>query len=332
MRAMFRAAVGAAGLLAAASLLRGQELPADQTGFERQAPAPRRKTPSFFHRPAKATPAEQYAYARQLADEGRARRAAKQYLALVHAWHQAPEAPLAQEAYARYLLERQRYERAFEEFQYLFDWFAGAFEHEQVLDLQFRIANAVRTARRGGLGLFPGFAAPERALPLFQQIVKNAPYWERAPEAQYMVGSIHEENQAAAAAAAAYEVLRFRYPRSPMAAAADFGRARCLYRLAQAAPRDEEAARRALQALGEFLRHFPEDEQAETARSYLQELRGRLEESSFQQALFYDRTARNPQAAAIAYRQFLDQFPASERRAEAERRLRELRASSEAQP
>jgi hypothetical protein len=150
-----------------------------------------RKQPGFFHRPEKGTPAEQLAHARLLEAEGRIRKAMRQYVAIVHQWHACREAPVAQEAYARLLADREKFARAFEEYQYLFEFYAGDFDATRILEEQFKIANAIRTERHGGFLLFKGVTTPERALPMFKRIVANAPQWERSAEAQLMVGSIH---------------------------------------------------------------------------------------------------------------------------------------------
>lgn len=282
---------------------------------------PERKHPGFFHRPDKSTPGEQLEYARALEAAGRIRTAMKQYDALVRQWHASPEAPIAQEAYARLLARREKYEKAFTAYQYLFDFYAGAFDSERILEEQFKIANAVRIERHGGLFLFKGVAAPEQALPMFSKIVANAPQGSRAAEAQFMIGSIHEDSGDYNLAASAYESVQLRYPSSPMAEEAAFGRARSLYMLAKKTPRDEEGIRNAISALSLCLRDFPANPNAETARGYLGEMRNRIEKLYYERAVFYDRAAHRPEAAVMAYREFIGLFPSSERKEAVEQRM-----------
>ena len=318
------------------ALLTAGSLPAQDignpSGFEEktdQKTKIERKHPSMFHRPEKATPSEQLAYAASLAREGRPRAARKQYNALVHEWHGSAEAPAAQESYARLLMEREDYADAFDEFQYLFEYFAGSFKHDAILDAQFKLANAVRTERHAKFLFFGGVTAPERALPMFTQIVRNAPQWDRAPEAQLMVGAIHEEQKDYALAATAYETVQLRYPSSPAAEEAAFARARCLYRLAKASPRDEEATRNVIAAVSVYLRDYPSAPNVAEARRYFSEMKDHLADLYYERAVFYDEAARRPESAIIAYRDFINHFPSSDRRRTAEGRIKALQQQLE---
>jgi len=307
---------------------------AQEREYEEPVPVddqPARKEPRFFLKPAKATPAEQIDYAVALQSRGQAKEALKQYRALVHTWHDSPQAPSAQSAYALLLEERGRYTAAFEEFQYLIDHYAGRFPYDGVLDHQFRIARHIMTARHGRFFLFPGFKAPERALPLFEQILENAPRWEKSSEAQFLIGAIHEETGQDEEAVRAYEALCQRYPDSPFAAVASFRRAAGLYRIAKSAPRDEVACRRALSALSAFLRDYSDTDNAPTAERYRDELNERLTRMCFERAEFYDRISGRPRAALIAYRDFAERFPFSELAAKATERIKRLEQQLENQ-
>lgn len=284
----------------------------------------KRKRPSFFYRPAKDSPAEQLQYADALRESGKTRKASRQYRALVHKWHDAPEAVIAQLRYAMLQEERGRYRQAFDEYQYLIDNAAGEFTYDDVLKKQFKIANLIRTARHGRILGLPGFEAPERALPLFEQIVANAPNWDRSAECQFFIGLIHEEEKSAELAVAAYETVQLRYRASEFAPTAAFRRAECLTRMANRHPRDEESAKRALSALSAFLIEYPADPGAAPAREYLDTLKERLADMHFERAIFYDRISKKPAAAVIAYTDFISKFPTSPRRAEAEARLNAL--------
>ena len=271
-----------------------------------------RKHPGFFHRPAKSSPAEQLAYAQSLAQAGKARAAMRQFNDLVCQWHNAPEAVIAQESYARLLLDARRYDKAFEEFQYLVDRFPGRFNYAALMTrprrlLFFKVSNS-----------------GEDALPLFEQIIRNAPDWERTPEAQFFVGAIHEKNGDFDKAVSAYEQVQFRHPNSAFAAGAAYKRANCLCALANEAPRDEVRLREALAALAAFLRDYRGDPNAGTAEKDLEALNDRLAAMYYERASFYDRIARRPESAVIAYRDFYNRFPLSPQAAVAKERAEQL--------
>lgn len=319
----------AAALLAAALVLPGAvraQGPEFETTDEPAAPeVTARKTTSFFRRAATGTPAAQLDHARTLAADGRTRKAGKAYDALVRTWHDTPEAVTAQRALAGLLEEDGCHERAFKEFQYLVDFYAGRFNYRDVLDHQFRLAQAVMTRRRSRW-LFGGFTAPERALPLLKQLALNAPSWERAAEVQMTIGLIHEEEGDLDDAVSALETVQQRWPASPGASTASFARSRALARVARRNPRDEPGVRRALSALAGFIRDYPDDPNVPEAAAARDDLNRHLTGMYYERAAYYDRIARRPQAALIAYADFLRRFPLSEQAVQVNRRMEELKA------
>jgi TolA-binding protein len=280
----------------------------------------------LLNRPSKDTPAAQLAYAADLKAAGRLRSATGEYLALVHEWHGSAEAPAAQLEAATLFLARDRLARAFDEFQYLFNFFAGRFPHEAVLDAQFRIANAILTERHMAFLGLKGFTDPQAALPMFRQIARNAPFWKHAAEVQYRVGWILEDTGEDIDAVDAYAIVTQRYPESPFAADAAFRRALCLRRVSLSCPRDETQCRAALSAFAAFVRDYPQHGGREQAESLREELSEKLASMYYERAVFYDEIARRPKAAVIAYRDFLQKFPLSARAPAATERIAELAA------
>ena len=292
------------------------------------APA-QRKGPSLFRRVARDSASEQLAHAAALEKEGRTDEAAKQYRALVHRWHDTPEAPQAQLGYARLLLARGAYDKAFNEYQYLIEFFTGQFHYEEALQQQFSIASHFMTAPGRQILFFGGSPSPARALPLFKKIVANGPTWERAPEAQFYIGLIHEELKEFTPAVSAYEAVLYRYSDSEFAEESSFRRAHCLYILGRKGLRDEAACRRALSALAGFLRDYEDNVKADTVRAHLDEMNGHLAGMYFDRALFYDRSVDSPRAALIAYNDYLRQFPLDEKADRARARRNELKRKLE---
>lgn len=283
-----------------------------ETGSDGPA-KPDRKDGSFFRRPAKDSSASQLEYARELEEEGRLRRAANQYDALVHRWHFSEEAPAAQFAYARVLYERRRYERAFKEFQYMMHYFSGLFDFSAVLDYQLRIANHIMGRRWATFGVFPGFESQERSLPMLEAIIANAPNWEKTPAIRLMIGTIYENAKEREKAVEAYEAVFQHHPGSEEAQVAAFRKAFCLADLSDKSPRDEHRTREALSALTSFQVAYPQNENREEASRRVDTLKKRLEEMYYQRALYYDEIEKRPVSAMVGYREFIKQFPSSER-------------------
>jgi len=283
-------------------------------------------------RPARKTSAEQFVYAQSLRERGSLDKAARHFKALALTWPSAPEAPAAQLANAEILEKRGKYIKAFDEYQFLFTRYAGRFPYEEVLGRQLRIAKEMLGARKGKFLLFGGFQAPERAAPMLEKVVTNGPQWEHAPEAQYLVGKSYELSDQWELAVVAYMNAQHRYPDSPFSAKAAFGRAHCLYRMALESPNDEDLMEQAWAAVVLFLNTHPTHENAAEATKCRDDLLKRREAAAFQKARFYERVARKPESALMAYREFVKQFPKSEWAGVAQERIGSLSAPVEKKP
>jgi outer membrane protein assembly factor BamD (BamD/ComL family) len=96
-------------------------------------------------------------------------------------------------------------------------------------------------------------------------------------------------------------------------------------------PRDEERCREALAALGGFISEYPTAADADVARAHFAELKDHLAHMNYERAAFYDRGARRPMAALLAYRGFVGEFPDSAWTAKAAERIAVLEKEVEKQ-
>jgi outer membrane protein assembly factor BamD (BamD/ComL family) len=179
--------------------------------------------------------------------------------------------------------------------------------------------------RKGRFLFFGGFKAPERAIPLFESILKHAPRWNGAPEAQYLIGVANEMIDELELAIVAYMNTQHRYPDSTFAEKSGFGRAHCLYLLSQESPNDEETMEQAYAAAVVFLNTYPSSDHAEVARTYRDSLLRKRAEASYNRGVFYDKVARQPKAAMTCYQNFVSMFPNSEWTPVARARMDQLR-------
>lgn len=292
--------------------------------FHEEVREPRR----FFRllRPKMDEPVAQLRHADALRERGRLRRAQRQYRALVRYWPNAVQAATAQYRYAQVLEERGKLARAFDQYEVLLDNYTGMVPQDEVLERIFDIGETTMERRRGQFLFFPGFHAPERAVPYFESVVEHGPQWERAPEAQLNIARIKEDTSRLEEAVFAYDRVEFRYPRSPLVEEASYGKARALYELSRESPNHVDGAETALHALGMFVRSHPDSEHVEQAREYMRTLYRDIARISFQKARYYDRIARRPKAAITMYERFLEDFPDTEWSDTARQRLQTLRA------
>lgn len=284
----------------------------------------------WYRHPQCKTAAEQMNLAGRFLQGKQYRKAANAYQALVYAWPDSPEAPLAQFKLAQVQERRELYAKAFEEYQYLFDYYPGQFDYQDVLDRQFKIANYLMTTRKGSILFFPGFEAPERAIPLYEKIIRNAPSWDRAATAQFNIGRIHEQNEEEDEAVTAYEIVQNRYNDPSLLAQASFHEAQCLVKIYRDRPHDENACNAARAALSQFISSYPGHEKVAESQKSLNQLNDEQARRSFEMARYYDRIAHRPKAAFIAYTEFLKKYSHHELAAEARQRVDILRKEIQA--
>lgn len=285
-----------------------------------------------WNRPSKKNPIDQLAYADDLFAQGSLKKAGKAYKALAVTWPGSPEAVPAQLRYARSLDARGKTEKAFDAYQMLMEANAGGFPYDDVLKRQFEIAHEVMNKRRGRILLFGGFKAPERAVPLFEKVVQNGPRSPFAAEAQFLAGRAYELSEQYELAVVSYMTAQHRYPLTPFAEKAAFGRARSLYRLSEESPNDEEALEQAWAGVVLFLNNYPQAEDADVAKAYRDTLLSRRSRMAYDKAVFYDKLAKKPAAALQAYRSFVTMYPRSEWAALAQTRIDQLAPQVETKP
>lgn len=263
----------------------------------------------WYRHPQSDTAAKQLKLAFAYYTAERYRKAANAYQALVYAWPDSPEAPQAQLALAKVQEIRELYAKAFDEYQYLFEYYPGQFDYQEVLDRQFKIANYMMKTPKGAFLFFPGFEAPERALPMYEKLIKNAPSGSQAATAQLNIGIIHETNEEEEDAVGAYEIVQNRYGDANLAAQAAFREAHCLVKLHSQRPNDEDACNAARAALVQFITTYPGHAQVEQAKGFLQTLNDQQAKRAYDLARYYQTIARRPKAAIVAFEEYLRKFP-----------------------
>lgn len=286
----------------------------------------------FWNKPEKETPELQLAYAQGLEKRGRIRSAAKEYRRLAVYWPGSPEAPQAQLQYATLQYRRGKLAKSFKAYQKLIETYPNHAAYEDLLDRQFQIARELMEARHATFGFLPGFTQPKDALEPLQTIVKNGPRWERAAEAQYLIGWIHEDANDLDLAVVEYMNTMVRHPESPFAEQAAFNRCRCLLRLAEQNRYDMDQWQEAWYAMNLYLATYPDSERASVVSGQMKETFTRMARAAYDIALFYDEKTTNANAALIAYRSFAERYPTSEWTPHAKERIDALSTEVEVNP
>lgn len=307
-------------LILLVTILSTQELQADKAYDTRE----QERYWSIFLRTERENPQEELAYARQLESSGRLRSARRRYAALVKHWPTSPEAPQAQLGLARLLDKKGKLMDAFDAYQRLFDRYPGSFPVEEVLDRQFDIAIGVMNARKLRF-IFGGLSDPQAAVPLFEKIVANAPEWERAANAQYLIGRAYDMAGKEELAIPAYQALELRYGENPLASEAAYRKCKLLVDLSRRHKNDGRLREKALSELALFLARYSESKHCEEIQSMKQSLYERSARAVYDIARYYDDIAGRPEAALTEYRRLQREYPNSQWTEKAQDRIIELK-------
>ncbi len=281
----------------------------------------------LFLRPQKKTPAAQWENVQALDRAGKTRAAANQALALRIWWPNSPEAPQAQLLCAR-LLERRGHPReAFDAYQYLVEHYVGRFEFNEVLDRQMQIAKNLMERKKGKFLFLPGFAAPERAIPLFGNIVTNAPEGPHAAEAYYLTGVASERIYEYDQAIDAYFTTLNRFPDDAFAEKAAYAQAQCHIKVSDDSPNDSRALDTARAACLLFLQRHPDSARRAGVEADLARIRDHQAANAYALARYYDRILKKPASALLEYQSFVALFPEAAQAPAARLRIEQLKPS-----
>ena len=289
------------------------------------------KEPSWWWRARKDTPAEQLAYGMEQANAGHLRRARSVFEELVHTWQSSPEAPTAQLALARVQEVRGRKAKAFRELQYAVLMFPNAIPYDEVVAHQMALVRDMEGELGSGLFGWGETMDAEGVAELYRIVAANAPASDLAPECLFRMGEVLSGPASSKydLALEPYEMLAARYPSSGFVPAAAYGMTRARVLLARKYPRDEKRLVAAANSIASALENHAQRLDAESVaelREWRDEIDFAIAHADYERAAFYDTIRRNPQAAAAAYRRFLQLHPGSADAERARERLAKLEA------
>jgi outer membrane protein assembly factor BamD len=262
--------------------------------------------------------AELYQIGQAAEQEGNSKRAIRAYKALVK---RHPRDRFAAEALYRagQLQEQLRaYTPAAESFAQLVEKYPGSPHFEEAIEAQFRIGEIYLNGKKLKVLGIPVASALDRAVTIFANVVRTAPYGKYTARAQFDIGAND-------AAIQAYQAVVDKFPNEPIAVDAQYQIGYIWFTAAQLGTKDAAAATNAKTAFEDFLFHYPKSEKAAQARANLDILEHKQVSNSYQVAKFYDKQ-KYYRAAVIYYNEVIRQQPGSEESNEAKRRIDQLRA------
>ncbi|MCX7930864.1 MAG: outer membrane protein assembly factor BamD [Chlorobi bacterium] len=142
---------------------------------------------------------------------------------------------------------------------------------------------------------------------LFDIVRLQYPASEFAPEAQFYLAEISFRRQEYVVASFNYSMVRRQYPTHRRAKEALYKAAICYVQLAPPYDRDQDYTRKAIVALQDFIREYPQDSLANNAKNEIRRLRNHLAHREFSIAEQY-RVLQSPQSALIYYESVIEDY------------------------
>lgn len=257
--------------------------------------------------------------------EGNTKRAIRAYKTLVKRY---PKDMLAAWALFRaaQLQEQSRlYTPAANSFAQLVEKYPRSPHFEEAIEAQFRIGEIFLNGKKLKVLGIPIASALDRAVTIFANVVRTAPYGKITARAQFDIGLAREKQGANDAAIQAYQAVVDKFPNEPIAVDAQYQIGYIWFTAAQLGTKDAAAAVNAKTAFEDFLFHYPKSEKAAQARANLEILEHKQTANSYKVAKFYDKQ-KYYRAAVIYYNEVIRQQPGSQESNEAKKRIDQLRA------
>jgi outer membrane protein assembly factor BamD len=257
--------------------------------------------------------------------EGNTKRAIRAYKTIVK---RHPKDALAATAlYRAAQLQEQihEYTPAADSYLQLVERYASSPHFDDAIEGQFRAGEIYLNGKKLKVLGIPLASALDRAVTIFANVVRTAPYGKYTARAQFDIGLAREKQGANDAAIQAYQAVVDKFPNEPIAVDAQYQIGYIWFTAAQLGTNDAAATANAKTAFQDFLFHYPKSEKAAQARKNLDILEHKQTSNSYKVAKFYDKQ-KYYRAAVIYYNEVIRQQPGSEESNEAKKRIDQLRA------
>src|SRR6266513_139967 len=269
--------------------------------------------------------AELYQIGQTAEKEKNLKRAIRAYKTLVK---RHPKDALASTAlYRAAQLQEQthQYTPAADSYLQLVERYPSSPHFDESIEGQFRVGEIYLGGRKLKILGIPLASALDRAVTIFANVVRTAPYGRYTARAQFDIGLAREKQGANDAALQAYQAVADKFPNEPVAVDAQYQIGYIWFTAAQTGTKDAAAATNAKTAFQDFLFHYPKSEKAAQARADLDILEHKQTATSYKVAKFYDKQ-KYYRAAVIYYNEVIRQQPGSEESNQAKKRIDQLRA------
>src|SRR4030095_11606847 len=269
--------------------------------------------------------AELYQIGEKAEKDGNNKRAIRAYRTLVRRHPKDALAPAALYRCAQLQEQTRDYTPAAQSYLQLVERYPSSPHFDDAIEGQFRVGEIYLNGKKLKLLGIPIASALDRAVTIFANVVRTAPYGRYTARAQFNIGMAREKQGANDAAIQAYQAVVDKFPNEPIAVDAQYQIGYIWFTAAQLGTKDAAAPANAKTAFEDFLFHYPKSEKAAQARANLEILEHKQTANSYKVAKFYDKQ-KYYRAAVIYYNEVIRQQPGSQESNEAKKRIDQLRA------
>jgi outer membrane protein assembly factor BamD len=256
-------------------------------------------------------PADQLKLAQALQAKRDYRGAIDGYRRVIRRWPQSSSTQDARLGLADSLCAIGYYYQGYKEYQTLIEKHPNTTHFDTVLQRQFEIGNLFLAGARQKAWGVRWFPSPERAIEVFETVVKNGPYSKVAPAAQYRIGIAYEQQNDYLAAVHAYEKLEERYPKDPLAESAQFQIGYAYKKESVRAEYDQNSANQAIAAFNDFLLRYPGSDKGPLVEKYLTAMKEDQAKGLYNIGSFYEKMEKY-KSALIYYNDVIEKNPRSD--------------------
>src|SRR6516162_8674870 len=269
--------------------------------------------------------AQMYQIGQDAEKNGDKKRAIRAYKTLVKRHPKDALAPTALYRAAQLQEETHQFTAAADSYLQLVERYPSSPHFDDAVEGQFRVGETFLNGKKLKVLGIPVASALDRAVTVFANVVRTAPYGKYTARAQFDIGLAREKQGANDAAIQAYQAVVDKFPNEPVAIDAQYQIGYIWFTASQLGTNDAAAANNAKTAFQDFLFHYPKSEKAAQARKNLDILEHKQTNNSFKVAKFYDKQ-KYYRAAVIYYNEVIRQQPGSEESNQAKKRIDQLRA------
>src|SRR5213079_1226082 len=269
--------------------------------------------------------AQLYQIGQNAEQQGNTKRAVNAYKSLVKRHPKDALAPTALYRAAQLQEQNRQFTPAADSYLQLVERYPSSPHFDDAMEGEFRVGEIYLNGKKLRVLGIPIASALDRAVTIFANVVRVAPYGKYTARAQFDIGLAREKQGANDAALQAYQAVVDKFPNEPIAVDAQYQIGYIWFTASQTGTKDAAAANNAKTAFQDFLFHYPKSEKAAQARANLDILEHKQTANSYKVAKFYDKQ-KYYRAAVIYYNEVIRQQPGSEESNQAKKRIDQLRA------